>query len=490
MHTIQAMVNPRLLSKANRLFTGTLEGRIIEVLQNARRGGATEVEITNEDEMVIVHDNGRGIDDFARLLDLGGSSWEEAFEASEDPAGVGLFCLAPRDLEIRSNGKRVRITGDGWTGTPVAVQDDPDPVKGTTLRFEDDEWTREAVQLQAVFTSLQVTVDGQTCPSLPFLSKRAAHYPELGCRIEVCEYSRLSNWHQSCHRGTYRGWNALVNFHGQVVSFAYHLISEHSLHYLIDLTGEPTGIRLMLPARTQLVENEAYKQLKQALEVEAYRYLQRQGDHRLPYKEYLRAKELGVELPEAKPVYSAGLLCNYDPPEPVEVAMPKDFPLTKCYRFDPDYPGGDESDEANVHLLAALGTFEPPFVPVSIHQKYNGYSWAELPEIGKVELKVGKTLHSSMVCAATLTCVDSLTVTAHASNGQVFSSAVCLAVTREAPPESPDWVSDHVLVTPEAQHRLLPSEIWCHCGGSTTTGIPTTRSSIRLKRNSRAFGLT
>lgn len=30
-------------------------------------------------------------------------------------------------------------------------------------------------------------------------------------------------------------------------------------HYLIDMTGEPTGIRLMLPARTRLVENAAFE---------------------------------------------------------------------------------------------------------------------------------------------------------------------------------------------------------------------------------------
>ncbi len=40
--TIQAKVNPKLLSKANRLFTGTLDGRIIEILQNSRRAGATK----------------------------------------------------------------------------------------------------------------------------------------------------------------------------------------------------------------------------------------------------------------------------------------------------------------------------------------------------------------------------------------------------------------------------------------------------------------
>ena len=69
METIQATVNVRLLSKATRLFTGRLEGRIIEILQNSRRAGATEVIITNKDGYVTVHDNGRGIDDFSKLLE-------------------------------------------------------------------------------------------------------------------------------------------------------------------------------------------------------------------------------------------------------------------------------------------------------------------------------------------------------------------------------------------------------------------------------------
>jgi len=57
MRTIQATVNPRLLTKANRLFTGTLEGRIIEILQNARRAGATQVNIMNlPDGLVLVRD--------------------------------------------------------------------------------------------------------------------------------------------------------------------------------------------------------------------------------------------------------------------------------------------------------------------------------------------------------------------------------------------------------------------------------------------------
>ena len=49
MQTIQAKVNMRLLDKASRLFTRSLERRVIEILQNARRAGATEVHIANED---------------------------------------------------------------------------------------------------------------------------------------------------------------------------------------------------------------------------------------------------------------------------------------------------------------------------------------------------------------------------------------------------------------------------------------------------------
>jgi hypothetical protein len=118
METIQACVNPRLLTKADRLFIGSLEGRVIEILQNARRASATKVVIGNADGFVTIRDFG---DDFSKLLDLGGSGWEEALESSEDPAGVGIFCLAPREVTIRSNGRMATIKKDGGTGCPRTV---------------------------------------------------------------------------------------------------------------------------------------------------------------------------------------------------------------------------------------------------------------------------------------------------------------------------------------------------------------------------------
>jgi hypothetical protein len=146
------------------------------------------------------------------------------------------------------------------------------------------------------------------------------------------------------------------------------------------------------------------------------------------------------------------------------VTMPKDFPLARSYRFDPDLPDGTDVDETNAHLLAALGRFPEPFVPVSIRSEYDGYSWANLPRVGKVAVTAGKELLEACVWTGTLRCVDTLVITAQASNGKVFSSPVCMA--KAPPPEDADgWCDDEVLVTREAEERLSPSEIWYHFGG-------------------------
>ncbi len=163
METIQAQVSTRLLSKASRLFTGTLEGRIIEILQNSRRAGATHVNIINKDGFVTVCDNGGGIDDFSKLLNLGDSDWDDAMEKAEDPAGVGVFCLAPREVTICRGNRKVCITEKAWTGKPVAVTQNGDSIKGTVLAFKDEPWEFDIVEKHAVFTGLTVTVDGKQC---------------------------------------------------------------------------------------------------------------------------------------------------------------------------------------------------------------------------------------------------------------------------------------------------------------------------------------
>jgi hypothetical protein len=176
-------------------------------------------------------------------------------------------------------------------------------------------------------------------------------------------------------------------------------------------------------------------------------------------------------------------------PEPIEVAMPKGHALGQCYRLA-ESKDGDETDEANTHLLAAVGRFDRPFVPVEIRSEYDGYSWAKLPTIGRVEVAAGKTLQESWIDGGTLICVESLTITAHCSDGQVFHAPVCMAIKPWDAEGKRQWFDDyHVYVTPEAQRRLSDEHIWYHFGGFNDDGDTYDTQSHEFTQQLDAFWL-
>ena len=461
--TIRAKVSERLLTKASRLFIGSIDGRVIEILQNARRAGAAKVNINNEEDgYITITDNGKGIEDFQKLLDLGDSGWDEKLEAGEDPAGVGLFCLAPREVTICSGSRKVCITEMAWTGEPVEVTENIEAVTGTILKFRDDKpWVFEDVEKHAVFCGMEVEVDGKNCQSLPFCTRESVLYKQPGCKIEITD--NISEYHKKWTCGLY-GDRVLVNFHGQVVQIDWWPAEKRrGMNILIDI-ADKTDIRLMLPARTLLVENTAFEKLKAVIEIEYYKYYQRQEKHTLCYKEYLRAKQLGIELPEAEAQFQPGLIWGeYN--EPVEVAIPDGHELADCYLCD------NERAETNAHLLAALGNFEDnPFVPIRINKGYMGYSWSKLPKVMKVQVKKGKEKLRHTICCADIACFDKLSITVHTSDGKVFNSDVPMAVIAEPPKGKWRWNSDVVCITRDARDQLGSEEIWFHLDGYNDDG--------------------
>jgi hypothetical protein len=216
------------------------------------------------------------------------------------------------------------------------------------------------------------------------------------------------------------------------------------------------------------VENEAFEELKAAIEIEAYRYIARQDHHILPYSEYLRGRELGIDLEESAPVFRAGTLLG-DLPEPVEIAVPDDFPIHRCYRPNAVSLEDNDAAIANIHLLAALGDFKKPFVPVTIDKEYDGYRWSKLPTIDRVEVTVGKKLGQSDLGWETLAAAAALRIVAYASDGNIFGSDVPMAVVPSSKKES-RWSAMTVYVTPQAQKRLDPSDIWYQLGGYSDEG--------------------
>jgi hypothetical protein len=101
---------------------------IRELLQNARRAGATRINIhtdRSDPNYFRIDDNGSGIADFQSLLTLGGSGWEPEVIDRENPFGLGFYAAlyAAVTVEIRSRGRRsVLHSGRILSGEPVALQ--------------------------------------------------------------------------------------------------------------------------------------------------------------------------------------------------------------------------------------------------------------------------------------------------------------------------------------------------------------------------------
>src|SRR3546814_9901977 len=70
-------------------------------------------DVCSSDLVVLaIVDDGAEIEDSSVFLALGRSGWGDDIARREDPAGMGVFSLAGRDVEVRSC---PRSTGDGWS---------------------------------------------------------------------------------------------------------------------------------------------------------------------------------------------------------------------------------------------------------------------------------------------------------------------------------------------------------------------------------------
>lgn len=113
---VQVKVNERGALRNGRFaFTNKLT-LVSELLQNARRAGATHVVIEHDaaSQRLIVDDDGCGIDDFQRLLTFNESGWDEHTIQTEHAFGLGFSkCLyAARRVSVTSRGQRLAFHCD------------------------------------------------------------------------------------------------------------------------------------------------------------------------------------------------------------------------------------------------------------------------------------------------------------------------------------------------------------------------------------------
>ncbi|EGQ61188.1 hypothetical protein GGI1_05061, partial [Acidithiobacillus sp. GGI-221] len=89
-------VNEKALISNLKMAFATGTTWVTELLQNARRAGATKIHIALQPEQkeFTIWDDGQGIKDMQNLFSIAESGWDEPIITEEKPYGMGfLSCL-------------------------------------------------------------------------------------------------------------------------------------------------------------------------------------------------------------------------------------------------------------------------------------------------------------------------------------------------------------------------------------------------------------
>lgn len=128
MQQVQLQINEQGLLNNQRYAFSNKYTLVSELMQNARRAGASRVEVEYDADakLLTVFDDGAGIDDFQKLLTLHESGWNEATCRQERPFGIGFSkCLyAATRCVVSSGGKRIDFETDhALDKQPIDVND-------------------------------------------------------------------------------------------------------------------------------------------------------------------------------------------------------------------------------------------------------------------------------------------------------------------------------------------------------------------------------
>lgn len=306
--TITPSVSQDAIKRVGRLYNSGPVDCLVELLQNSRRAGARRVDIELASErgntLLIIRDDGAGIADPASLLTLGRSDWNESIATGEDPAGMGVFSLAGFDVEYRSwssvagTGWRVKIPAGAWSDDrPLSVEPWDHP-GGTEVRIHTTtRWNEyiiaSAIEKAASHFPVPIFSAGRRLPSFDWLA--GAHHvePWAGGRIGI-----FRNESARCLTG-----DPTINFQGATLRCPLPWIGEvdgptWTARYDV---GPTSALRLVLPARKEVVQDAAEAALREACLAAIFRTIAKEQAHRLSFRDWQQGREAGVELPEADP---------------------------------------------------------------------------------------------------------------------------------------------------------------------------------------------
>lgn len=188
---VRASINERKFFDSMKHLFASSYSVLGELMQNARRAGATRIDFTVdvEKKTASVVDDGHGIADFGVLVSLCDSGWSEQVQLTDKPFGMGLFSLffAAQSVMFRSGGQSLTVSLDDIVNKrELLVQNDPETagIPGTRIELIglSDKMTAmswsygfgtdgtrtptmsQEIQARAKGFPIPVFINGQECP--------------------------------------------------------------------------------------------------------------------------------------------------------------------------------------------------------------------------------------------------------------------------------------------------------------------------------------
>ena len=322
---IRAGVHESALRRVTRMFAG-IGDICTELLQNARRAGATRVSVTltpsSEDGCfdVTVTDDGTGIGNPAVLLSFGENGWDGDLVRREDAAGMGFLSLARRGCFIASRTKAgdgaarpgwgVSLDPEHFLGeSEAAVHPDNDAPwpHGTSVRFrasaaregEHPGVVRNAIQNASLHYPLPVLFTDQVTSTDPELMHRKA-FLDGAAHAEPWEGLVFGAFRNPRRFGL--GLDD-VNFHGLTIPVRLPGVeSVNGVHWkaAADIDSCP-GLELVLPARKEAVETPFLGNMRKAARLAIYRAMAADDDPRPSFLDWEQARDAGIDIEPAPP---------------------------------------------------------------------------------------------------------------------------------------------------------------------------------------------
>ena len=388
METIKARVHDTTIDKVAQFFDAGSTTVMQELFQNARRSGATQVEITELDESTItIRDNGHGIKDPQCVLDFGRSEWNALDH--EKPAGMGLFALARYRITIQSRPAGERTTWCAEIGPEhfagkasadvIRNPRNPEAPDGTTVTITHEPRQDFNSPRAALHFPITVIHNGTVLRREPFLTDAVARKSFEGVEIGVFQDRRPVARN--------------LNFHGVTAKSPAIILRTDpkpwgggtcwNIGY--DVTRSPQ-LELVLPARDAIIQNTFSKRLDEAATRFLFETVQALRPKAvLGYRDWTRAKAAGVIFTEPKPkleewqpsTNSGGNPAGQLPPATLKVG-PNALILV----------GDDITASDAIPLYRALNAGGIKHVFRS-HEEWTGYSWYDaIPKITDIRILV------------------------------------------------------------------------------------------------------